>query len=191
MPAGWALGAPCGMGPAASEMIANDMEIDGPMRPLLASYFAITLLLVLPGTAHAQTATRVCGTMSEYRAPTASMPGSITVDPEKFSIDSRATIDVGADVRVGSAVCMTGTWIMSQTVGRTLTELQVRVQVASATPSGTQAPSTAGSAPSTLPATQTDKPASAPLDPVLGVVGAGVLVVALILTALFWRRANT
>jgi len=107
------------------------------MRQLLVAGLALALMLGASTSAEAQTATNVCGMLVEYRAPTATMPGSITVGPEQFAIDSRATIDMSSDTRIGSLVCLTGTWQRSQTVGRVLTDLRVRSREASAVPTST------------------------------------------------------
>lgn len=145
----------------------------------------VTLLVGASTAAAAQTAANVCGTMTEYRAPSATLPGSITVGPEQFAIDSRATIDMSGDARLGSAVCLTGTWQMSQTIGRVLTELRVRPQVAPVVP--TAVPTTAVTVPSTLPATRTDVPAQ--LDDSSSLLaGMGAAAVLLIGVAALLRR---
>jgi hypothetical protein len=97
------------------------------------------------------TPVNICGRMTEYRAPTQTQPGSITVAGEQFAISSDARQNVSPNATVGSDVCMTGTWFPSQTVGRNLTELTVVPR--SATCTGSVGPGIAppSSVPSGLP----------------------------------------
>jgi hypothetical protein len=102
----------------------------------MVSVVVILVLLVCPtvaGTAAAETGgtpVHVCGRMTEYRAPTTTQPGAITVAGEQFAISSDARQNVTSDATVGSDVCLAGKWFPSQTVGRNLTELTVAPRVA-------------------------------------------------------------
>ena len=86
----------------------------------------------------------VCGPLREYRAATATAPGSVTVGAEQFAIssDAKANVASGATT-VGTNVCLTGTWQASQTVGRNLTDFTLTVQTAATTaPTSSALPST-------------------------------------------------
>src|SRR5687767_6559996 len=127
---------------------------------LMTRFIGVLLIAVLvtaaafAGIAAAETGgtpVHICGTMTEYRAPTQTQPGSITVAGEQFAISSDARQNVSPNATVGSDVCMTGTWFPSQTVGRNLTELTVVPR--SATCNGSVGPGIAppSSVPSGLP----------------------------------------
>src|SRR5687768_1109359 len=87
----------------------------------------IACVLALASTAAAQTRTpvNVCGTMSVYQPTTATSSGHITVAGEQFSISTDARQNISPDARVGTDVCLTGAWVMSQTSGRNLIEVTI------------------------------------------------------------------
>ena len=126
------------------------------IRVISRGVLIVALLTAFAGFAAAETGgtpVNVCGRMTEYRAPTQTQPGSITVAGEQFAISSDAKQNVSSSATVGSDVCLTGTWFASQTVGRNLTELTVTPRTATPTgasgpvslPSTTTAPSAAAS----------------------------------------------
>lgn len=64
----------------------------------------------------------ICGTLIDYRAPTANNVGSLIVDEEHFFVaaDARTSVAIGATA--GSAVCVDGRWV-PHAAGRSLTQL--------------------------------------------------------------------
>lgn len=112
----------------------------------------------------------VCGPLREYRAATATAPGTLTVGTEQFAIssDAKANVASGATT-VGTNVCLAGTWQPSQTVGRNLTDFSLTVQSTTTT-----APTS-----STLPSTSTS-PITAPV----GGLPTGIIVLAAALAVL-------
>jgi hypothetical protein len=54
---------------------------------------------------------RECGTLSEHRAPTTTVPGSITVAGEQYSIPTSVIQDIWEGARVGTDVCLAGTYV--------------------------------------------------------------------------------
>src|SRR2546430_9147760 len=100
-------------------------------------------LLVLAGSPAAADSVNVCGALAEYRAPTSTVPGSITVGSEQFAISTDAKQDTApGTTTVGAQVCLTGTWVMSQTVGRNLTDFQLRAATATGTARPVASPAT-------------------------------------------------
>ncbi len=100
------------------------------------------LLSALPFTAEAQSGTpvNVCGTLTAYRAAAAPLPGEVVVAGERFAISTDAARqNVHPAARAGTDVCLTGTWVMSQTVGRNLIDMTLA-------PRSAQMPSTATAA---------------------------------------------
>ncbi len=116
----------------------------------------ITFLLGAAALAQSGTSVNVCGVMTEYRAPTQTQPGTVTVGGEQFAISSDARQNVSPAARTGTDVCLTGTWVMSQTVGRNL--IEVTIVPRSATATATALP-TLQTTPQSLPST-TASPAS-------------------------------
>jgi hypothetical protein len=62
---------------------------------------------------------RACGHLSEHRPPTTTLPGSITVDGEHYSIPSSVIQDIWEGARVGTNVCLAGTYVQLE-AGREL-----------------------------------------------------------------------
>ena len=62
---------------------------------------------------------RVCGPLSEHRPPTTTLPGSITVAGEQYSIPAGVSQDIWDGARVGTDVCLRGTYLQ-QASGRVL-----------------------------------------------------------------------
>lgn len=66
-----------------------------------------------------------CGSLTEFRLPTATELGSITVAGERYSIPLHAELDVSARAIVGNEVCALGAWVMSERDGRSLVRLRI------------------------------------------------------------------
>ena len=141
---------------------------------------ALALASPLASTAAAQTGTpvNVCGTMTAYRPATSIAPGQITVGGEQLAIDSNARQNISPDARVGSEVCLTGAWIMSQTVGRTLVEVTVVPRSQTAAPRS-PTPATPSQLPSTSAAPATPQRDPLPLVVLLSVAGLAALLILL------------
>lgn len=149
------------------------------MKRLIAGIgSALALTLALSSSAAAETAS-VCGPLREYRAPTATAPGSITVGSEQFAISSTAQQNIASGTTTpGTNVCLRGTWVMSQTVGRNLTEFTLTLQQAvSPSPAATTAP---------LPSIGTASNGTSDL-PLLAAIAAGLSALA-VLTLFAVRR---
>lgn len=71
------------------------------------------------------TPVNICGRLTELTRPTQIATGFITVAGERFAISSGARQNISPAATVGSDVCLTGSWLMSQTVGRNLSDLTV------------------------------------------------------------------
>lgn len=54
---------------------------------------------------------RVCGPLSEHRPPTATLPGSLTVAGEQYSIPASVIQDIWEGARVGTDVCLAGIYV--------------------------------------------------------------------------------
>jgi hypothetical protein len=98
----------------------------------------------------------VCGTLNELRMPTTNVAGSVVVGAERFAIATNARRTMDPAAKVGTQVCLTGTWIGSQTVGRELSDFTLAPQrLATAAP-------TTGASVGTLPSTTTTSNSAAP-----------------------------
>jgi len=62
---------------------------------------------------------KACGTLSEHRPPTTTLPGSITVAGEQYLIPTGVIQDIWDGARVGTNVCLSGTYVQLAT-GREL-----------------------------------------------------------------------
>lgn len=54
---------------------------------------------------------RTCGTLSEHRPATTTVPGSITIAGEQYSIPTSVIPDIWEGVRVGNDACLAGTYV--------------------------------------------------------------------------------
>lgn len=141
----------------------------------------------LPGTSTTPVAdgtpVRVCGAMSEYRAATVAAPGAIVVAGERFAISSDALVTIAAGAVVPQRVCLEGTWVRSETVGRLLTQLAVRFcpEHSSNFPPGEGCSDVSG----VLPGTSTGDGRAAAVGPLMVAIGGALLV------AVLRRRTTT
>ena len=118
-------------------------------------------LIAQAGVAAAETA-NVCGQLREYRPPTATAPGSVTVSAEQFAIASNAKQTTAAGATwVGAKVCLVGTWQASQTVGRELSDFSLTVA--------------SSQAPAALPSTSTGPASPVPLAALLAAAALAVV----------------
>lgn len=92
------------------------------MRSLVLAGLLLTAL-ALPAEAQTGTPVNVCGTLTAHRAAVAPFPGELVVAGERFAISTDARQNVHPAARVGADVCLTGTWVMSQTAGRNLIDM--------------------------------------------------------------------
>lgn len=141
----------------------------------------IACAVALGTTSVAQTRTpvNVCGTMTVYQPRTATSSGHITVAGEQFSISTDAQQNISPDARVGSDVCLTGAWVMSQTSGRNLIEITVVPRSPTTSAPGTSTPSTPSTLPATSAAPATTQSDPLPLVAILAVAGLAALLVVL------------
>ena len=107
-----------------------------------AAIALIACAFALAGTAAAQTRTpvNVCGTLTVYQPTAATSSGHITVAGEQFSISTDAGQNISPDAKVGTDVCLTGAWVMSQTSGRNLIEVTVVLRSPRTSAPGTPTP---------------------------------------------------
>lgn len=147
------------------------------MKLMLLLITAVALAPALPASAQSRTQVNICGTLTDYRAPTQTQPGLVTVGSERFAISSDARQNVSSSLRVGTDACLVGTWVMSQTVGRNLVELTLGPRATAAPTAPTSAQPTR-----TLPSTGAD-PSSSPGGFGPGVAVLGVLAVLLAILA--------
>jgi hypothetical protein len=102
-------------------------------RRLFVTVLLFAILLALASAVQSTLAladsVNLCGALREFRAPTATLPGSVTVGSDQFAISPAATQNVGSGATTaGTNVCLTGTWQMSETVGRNLSDFALVVQ---------------------------------------------------------------
>jgi hypothetical protein len=114
----------------------------------LLGALAFTLIVATAALAAPQTTpVGVCGTFREYVAATNQASGKLTIGDQTFAIAPRENLQnrpavVDPAATIGTAVCLTGEWVESQTLGRMLEEFRVAPNAATAIGTG-HLPSTA------------------------------------------------
>jgi hypothetical protein len=105
--------------------------------PLLGALI-LTLVVATGALAAPQTTpVSVCGTFREYVAATNQASGKLTIGDQSFAIAPRENLQnrpavVDPAAKIGTAVCLTGDWVQSQTLGRMLEEFRVMPNAATA-----------------------------------------------------------
>ena len=115
--------------------------------PLLGALVFTLMVATVAQAAPQTTPVSVCGTFREYVAAANQASGKLTIGDQSFAIAPRENLQsrpavVDSSAKVGAAVCLTGEWVQSQTLGRMLEEFRVTPNAATAVGTG-HLPSTA------------------------------------------------